>query len=744
MVEPTLRWRVVLAWPGESEMGLFAELAGRRDARIVAVVDPRGGSLAAGLAEIIRVPVHPDLDAVPADAADYLVHGAGDGELNDVLAVAEERGWQTLAGRDFRPLLRRQFLERREVRRTPRDLEFLERDTEAIHRTLSRIEEALEQESLLRWLLSLATRAAGAGSGSLMLYDDRSEELYIAFAYGLSEATLHRTRLKLGEGIAGQVAQSREARLVTGNLAVGNERDRPDIATALCIPLVWEERLLGVLNLSSARDDPPLDEDDLVAVAGLSRRFGMILARFLQLQESYTGEMFRLADRHLREVTERGGGLEAILPAWASGLSVTVAAESVALSVLCEDGSLLVAEGTTHGGGGLRHEALENDAWCEVLETGAPLVVRQEDPAEGSQPVTLFYLPVGHDPVLAVLTVSFAGGKAAHSFHALTGEVVYLLERRLGDLVRGVRQEDRLTRLSELSRRLTDLGARAPEERERACEGLLVAARGLTGARRAYLVRTIVDGEASFAAGDPVDDPAWSAEAARLLEEASEEGWRVTLLSEAGEPREEESALLAVPARAGQAAPGIVLRDKRRLHALDGAVFAAFDAELAQRLAGLLPALLAEPAPARGPGTEPPVRSGESAEAGFEVADAHDLVRDAVRREMDRCDRYHTTFALLALRAQGTAGPVAAGIRARALADRVRSSDRVFTLADGTLLVLVPEDTQSVPRLQRRLTSNLREIAGDPQLPVQAAHTVYPGRHDSADMLLATTLDKLA
>ena len=34
-----------------------------------------------------------------------------------------------------------------------------------------RIEEALDRESLLRWLLGLATRATGASSGSIMLFD---------------------------------------------------------------------------------------------------------------------------------------------------------------------------------------------------------------------------------------------------------------------------------------------------------------------------------------------------------------------------------------------------------------------------------------------------------------------------------------------------------------------------------------------------------------------------------------------
>jgi hypothetical protein len=80
---------------------------------------------------------------------------------------------------------------------------------------------------------------------------------------------------------------------------------------------------------------------------------------------------------------------------------------------------------------------------------------------------------------------------------------------------------------------------------------------------------------------------------------------------------------------------------------------------------------------------------------------------------------------------------------ARDLAETVRSSDRVFALSDGTLLVLVPEDTQSLGRLQRRLAAQLRAIAGEPNLELKTSQVVYPGRHDSADLLVADALSEL-
>jgi len=751
-METVTRWKVVLAIPGESEMGLIAELAGRRDVRIVAVIDPHGDSVGASLAEAMQVPVLDAVAEVPKDTADYLIYPAGGGEVNDMAAAAEERGWTAILARDFRPLVRERMPEPREVVRSSSTIGFLEQDTQAIHRTLSRIEEALEQESLMRWLLSLATRSVGASRGSLMLFDERTEELYIAFAYGLSDATMHRTRLRLGEGIAGQVAQSREPRLLVGVSKQGPWRDRPEISSGVVIPLVWEERLLGVLNISTGRDEPELAEKDLDTVAALSHRFGMILARFLRLQDTCTGEMFRLADRHLCELAERGGGIGEILPAWACGLAVTVTAARVNLTIPCEDGSLLVAEGTAEASQGLWHEALENAAWCDVLETGAPLVVRQEEPVPaGEKPLTVFYLPVGQNPVQAVLTLSFDSGQSAHAFHALSGELVYLVERRLTDLIRTTRQEDHLQRLSKLSRRLATMAAGVSEDPSAARESLLATARGLSGAQRALVVSEVENERARFAGGDIPSEGDWPEVAAQLLKEAGQGGWRVTLVSDTTDPQLEEASVLTVVPAEGMAAPGLILGEKQRIHPLDGALFTEFDAQLMQQLAGMLPAVLA--AVAAEEAAESATKSkGEPKEAPkpadpveiFEAADGRSLVRDAIHREMNRCDRYHTTFALVALRPTAEGAEKDAPHWARLLADKVRSSDRVFALIDSTILIMIPEDTQAMSRIQRRMMTLLREVADEPDLKLQAANTVYPGRHDSADLLLADTLASLA
>lgn len=196
---------IAIIRPGEREVALLADLTRRRDVRVLGVLDPTGEAEGTPIAELLGLPIHADLEAGELRRADYLVYPPGDRLAEELVREAESRGFVPISCRDFQRLRAPEALARQAAPRAPESFEQLERETESIHRTLSRIEEALERESLLRWLLSLATRSVGATSGSIMLRDERSEELYIAFAYGLSEATQHQTRVRPGEGIAGRV-----------------------------------------------------------------------------------------------------------------------------------------------------------------------------------------------------------------------------------------------------------------------------------------------------------------------------------------------------------------------------------------------------------------------------------------------------------------------------------------------------------------------------------------------------------
>ncbi len=750
---PSALWNVVLILPGENEVALLAELSRRRDARVVGVVDPTGQSIGTTIAEVMRIPVYSGPEAQPLKDADYWVYPPECAEAQRVVEAAARLGFAAIATPDFLRLLAPPAPPAREPRAEAQPVVRLERETESIHRTLSRIEEALQRESLLRWLLSLATRAVGATAGSIMLHDERSGQLFLACAYGLSDAVVQATRVKLGHGISGRVAQRLRSELVLSQAVSEEPRERPDIAAAVSAPLVHDGRLVGVLNVSVTVGDRLLDERDLATIDRLARRLGLILRRFLDIQRAQEGELFRELDGQLQDLMRGPQDLGAILSRWTAVLGERLGAQALSLALACEDGCLLVAPAPGAGSCEVVHRLPDNAAWNEVLQTGSPLVVREVGAPQAGEPGprTIFYLPIGAPRVQAILTAAFVAAPDAQRFHHIFGEVAWLLEKRLPELISRFIQRDRLERFAALTAMLTDIAAADPGA-PAGCDSpldLLAAAAGhLTGAAEVFVVTSVEDGVARVAPGNGSPPVPWMETAGRLLEEARGGGWRTTLLSDTIEPRHEETCLLAVTAPETDRAMGLLLAGKRRLHKLDGAVFTEFDAELASRLACLLPALLRRrerpPAP---PQPEPAREEAEALMPTEEVAarGRRELLIEALRREMDRCDRYHGAFSLTALRPLALVpwdGATAASLAAR-LAPMVRTSDLVTSLTDGTLLVMAPEEIQAVSRLERRLVALVRELCGDATLPLATGRALYPGRQDDPEAVLAAAIAAL-
>jgi signal transduction histidine kinase len=113
------------------------------------------------------------------------------------------------------------------------------------------INAVLEASLVLDTILRSAVELLGGTSGSVMLID--GDELVTACAQG--NVFAEGRRLKLGQGIAGRVAVTREALLIDGRADPEEfpglvEREvSPD--SALSVPLVSRDQVLGVLNVNA-------------------------------------------------------------------------------------------------------------------------------------------------------------------------------------------------------------------------------------------------------------------------------------------------------------------------------------------------------------------------------------------------------------------------------------------------------------------------------------------------------------
>lgn len=114
----------------------------------------------------------------------------------------------------------------------------------------------LQVEAVLDVVLSSAARLF-EGEGSIMLVAAAGELEVVAAPHNPAAMG---ARVRFGQGVAGKVAEARTAALVSGR---SGKRWRP-VDSAMCVPLLQEGRLFGILNLS-ARAGRDYSEHDLTA-----------------------------------------------------------------------------------------------------------------------------------------------------------------------------------------------------------------------------------------------------------------------------------------------------------------------------------------------------------------------------------------------------------------------------------------------------------------------------------------------
>jgi diguanylate cyclase (GGDEF)-like protein len=131
-------------------------------------------------------------------------------------------------------------------------------DLLVFHRLARSLTESFDLDTILRTILDHMERFIDAELWTLLMLDQRSHELYYALAAGGEEAALRDLRVKMGEGVAGWVAQHGETLIVPEAL------DDPRLHTAystrihkvrsvIALPLRGRKGTHGVIEILNPR-----------------------------------------------------------------------------------------------------------------------------------------------------------------------------------------------------------------------------------------------------------------------------------------------------------------------------------------------------------------------------------------------------------------------------------------------------------------------------------------------------------
>jgi len=119
-------------------------------------------------------------------------------------------------------------------------------------------------------IVEITANALDARSGVLMLLDEDKQELYIKAASGFKEE-FRSMRLKVGEEGPGWVAKHRKPLLVPElRKQPGEDTNDPFAPPLLCAPMMYQERMIGVLSVSGKLIGGSFQEDELIIISNLA------------------------------------------------------------------------------------------------------------------------------------------------------------------------------------------------------------------------------------------------------------------------------------------------------------------------------------------------------------------------------------------------------------------------------------------------------------------------------------------
>jgi GAF domain-containing protein len=129
----------------------------------------------------------------------------------------------------------------------------LEEQIKAISKISRAITSDLYLEDILRLVVTVTAELLGSNICSLMLIDEKTNQLVVRASQSISEEYNKKPPLKIGEGIAGKVAKENRA-IAVKDVTKEKEYKHKDIAkkeglsSLLCVPLAVRGKVIGVIN----------------------------------------------------------------------------------------------------------------------------------------------------------------------------------------------------------------------------------------------------------------------------------------------------------------------------------------------------------------------------------------------------------------------------------------------------------------------------------------------------------------
>lgn len=122
---------------------------------------------------------------------------------------------------------------------------------------------------LLDEIISASSKLLNAEASSLILYNKEENNLFFHTLAGNKSATLKSQALKIGEGIAGWVADKRDSLIINDCYSDPRFNKSFDLSTGfhtrnmMCVPMINKEELIGVIQVINKKNNEFFNKEDL-------------------------------------------------------------------------------------------------------------------------------------------------------------------------------------------------------------------------------------------------------------------------------------------------------------------------------------------------------------------------------------------------------------------------------------------------------------------------------------------------
>ena len=169
------------------------------------------------------------------------------------------------------------------ARRQERESTHIHSTVEALTNVSNIVAAQTREHDLMERVLHFAAQVLGAQGASALLLDDETQELTFSAALGTHSQKLLGLRVKMGEGLAGRVAQSGEIAIVNDALEDVRFSGRIDASTGfstrnlICVPLKVRERVLGVIEVVNRADGSSFSRADAEVLKAVANQAAIAL-----------------------------------------------------------------------------------------------------------------------------------------------------------------------------------------------------------------------------------------------------------------------------------------------------------------------------------------------------------------------------------------------------------------------------------------------------------------------------------